>query len=132
MSLAIGHQKIIARLIDELPSGSNIVLPNGPRKDLPRYVVMEAAGRQRPVTLDGVSDAYPEVVVRVETQAGAYSTESSAMVQAIVDAFPLGLHFSGMVVHEAPASRPPLPVRDAVYSVPVVVTATISFGGYLA
>lgn len=126
MSQTDGHQAIISRMIAEL-SGSNIVLPNGPGKSLPRYVVMEAGGRQTPATLDGTTDAYPEVVVRVETRAGVYATQNNNMVSALVDAFPLGLQFSGMRVHRAPDVRPPLPIQDGVYSVPVIVTAQFNF-----
>lgn len=126
MSLTNGYQAIISRIVSEL-SGSNIVLPNGPGKPLPRYVVMEAGGRQQAATLDGISDAAPEVVVRVETVSGAYSTENNAMTQALVQAFPLGLPFSGMKVHRPPDVRPPLPVTDGVYSVPVVVTAEMNY-----
>jgi hypothetical protein len=126
VSLASGHQAIISRIVAET-SGTNIVLPNGPGKSLPRYVVMEAGGSQRPFGLDGRTEAFPEVVVRVETLADKYATQANTLCGDLVAMFPPGLLFSGMQVVRAPDIRPPLPVLDGVYSVPVVIQVRFVF-----
>ena len=126
MSQTDGHQAIISRIVAN-SGGTNIVLPNGPGKSLPRYVVQEAGGMQRTSTLAGLTDAIPEVVVRVETEAGTYATESNSLVKALVDIFPPALRFSGMTVVDAPDPRPPLPILDGVYAVPVIIRAEFSF-----
>jgi len=115
MSLTDGHQAIIGRIVAEA-GATSVVLPNGPGKGLPRYVVQEAGGTQRPIGVDGMTDATAEVVVRVETEAGAYATEANALASALVAMFPGGLRFDGMTVMDAPSVRPPLPVADGVYA----------------
>lgn len=122
MSITDGYQAIISRLLTE-SSGVNIVLPDGPGKTLPRYVVQEAGGSQRVQNLDGDVAAMPEVMVMVETADGQYTTQSNALVKSLVDIFPVGSRFGGMEVVAPPDVRPPLPAHDGVYSVPVYVSA---------
>jgi hypothetical protein len=126
MSLTDGHQAIISRIVTEA-SGVSVALPNGPGKSLPRYVVQEAGGSQRTTTLEGLTDAVPEVLVSVETEAGKYATQNNQLVKQLVQMFPPGLVFGNMKVRVAPDARPPLPVSDGVYAVPVIVRAEFSF-----
>lgn len=126
MSITDGHQAIIARIVSQA-GGTSVVLPEGPGKSLPRYVVQEAGGSQRTVTLAGDTLARPEVVVRVETEAGRYATENNALTKALVGMFPPGASFGGVHVRDAPSVRPPLPTTDGVYSVPVVIRAEFGF-----
>jgi hypothetical protein len=90
-------------------------------------VVQEAGGRQTRFGLDGKTEAYPEVLVRVETESGEYSTEASNMVRALVGVFPRGTRFGDYTVLDEPDVRPPLPVSDGVYAVPVYVSARVVY-----
>jgi len=126
MSMTDGHQAIIARIVAQA-GATGVALPNGAGVGLPRYVVQEAGGAQRTVTLSGLTDARAEVVVRVETAADGYATANNALVKALVQMFPPGLRFGAMTVLQAPDVRPPLPVTDGVYSVPVIVRAEFTF-----
>lgn len=126
MSMTDGHQAIISRIVSEAGSTS-VVLPQGPGKGLPRYVVQEAGGAQRTITLEGDTFATPEIVVRVETVSGQYATENNALTKTLVQMFPPGLVFGDMKVREAPDVRPPLPATDGVYAVPVIIRAEFSF-----
>lgn len=128
MSLSDGHRGIISRIVGS--ASVNVVLPNGPGKGLPRYVVQEAGGTQRTATMAGLTDAVAEVVVLVETSSGAYSTQSNSLISELVDMFRPGVRFGGpteMVIVEAPDVRPPLPDTGGVYSVPVIVRAHFNF-----
>lgn len=124
-SLVAGHQAMISRIVTL--ASIAVVLPNGPGKPLPRYVVQEAGGSQRTSLLGGLTDADPEVVVRVEVDAGQYATQSNVLVDELAAMFPAGLRFGGMTVLDAPMVRPPMPVSDGVYSVPVIIRARFSF-----
>lgn len=125
MSLVSGQQALIRRIVT-MSTAASIVLPNGPGASLPRYVLLEAGGSQRTRTLDGVTEARPEILVRVETET-IYSTESNQLVAALVARFPVNSSFDGVKILDAPLPRPPLPVTDGVYSVPVVIRAFMSF-----
>lgn len=127
MSLSLGHTAVISRIVALAPPGVNLVLPNGLGKDLPRYVIQEAGGRQTTALLGGLTDADSEVVVRVETSAGQFSTQSNDLVEDLVGMFPVGLRFAGTTILDAPNVRPPLPVAFGAYSVPVVIRARFSF-----
>lgn len=121
MSIATGHDAIIRRIINEF-TGGNIVLPNGPSKDLPRIVLQEAGGVQLPFGLDGKTLSYPTVLVRVETDAGNYSTEATTIVNEIVSLFQPGIPaFDDVTVDRRPDVRPALPITNGVYAVPVYV-----------
>lgn len=126
MSIPDGHDAIIRRARQEL-SSTNFVLPNGPGASLPRYVVQEAGGRERTLGLDGATEAFPEVLFLAETEAGVYSGGTSNLVRALVQVFRPGTRFEGCTVLVPPDVRPPLPVADGVYSVPVYVSARIVF-----
>ena len=125
MSMTNGHQAIISRIVT-MSGAPNVVLPNGPGKDCPRFVVQEAGGSQRTATVAGETDAYPEVIVRVETDT-AYATENNALVAALVARFAPGSRFDGVTILDAPLPRAPLPVTEGVYSVPVIIRGRISF-----
>ena len=125
MSLTAGQQALIRRIVT-MTTSANIVLPNGPGAALPRYVVQVSGGSQRTATVDGVTDARPEIVVRVETVADAYATDNDALVAALVARFRPGDKFDGVTVIDAPLPRPPL-VGDGVYSVPVIIRGRFSF-----
>jgi hypothetical protein len=126
MSLTLGQAALIRRIVT-MTTDANIVLPNGPGAGLPRYVVQAAGGTQRTRTIDGVTEARPEIVVRVETEAGAYATESDSLVADLVARFDVGDSFDGVTIIERPSPRPPLPVADGVYSVPVIIRGFTSF-----
>jgi hypothetical protein len=110
MSITAGHQKMIRHLIG-MTTTANIVLPNGPGAGLPRYVVQVAGGLQQTRTIDGVTQAQPELVVSVETEAGAYTTRSDEMIEALVQRFAANTRFEGMMVRGG-SLPPPTPSRD--------------------
>lgn len=129
MSLTDGHKAVISRIVAGA-GVTNVVLPNGPGKSLPRYVVQEAGGSQTTAAMSGLTDAVAEVVVLVETESGVYSTLSNTLVKALVSMFPVSISFGTspvMTVIDAPDVRPPLPISSGVYSVPVVIRAHFSF-----
>lgn len=129
MSVTNGHKAIIARIVAQA-GATAVALPNGPGKSLPRYVVQEAGGTQSNSMVAGLTDADAEVVVRVETVSGSYATQSNDLTAALVAMFPAGLRFGtspAMTILTPPNVRPPLPVIDGVYSVPVVVRARFTF-----
>lgn len=109
-----------------MPNPPNIVLPNGPGAACPRYVVQEAGGAQRTRTLDGVTEALPEILVRVETDS-EYTTENNELVSRLVARFPANSRFDGVIIREAPLPRPPLPSESGVYSTPVFIRGFMSF-----
>ncbi|MBR9841435.1 MAG: hypothetical protein GYB50_26815 [Rhodobacteraceae bacterium] len=129
MSITTGQQALINRVVT-MASPPSIVLPNGPGKGLPRFVIQTAGGSQQPSTLTGETRAFPEILVRVETNAfpeGQYLIQSDALVAALVARFPPGVKFDGVKIDRAPDVRPPLPVTDGVYAVPVYVRGTFTF-----
>jgi len=121
-----GHQALIRRIVT-MDGAPNVVLPSGPGKPLPRYVVQEAGAAQRTMGVGGQTEANPEIVVRVETVGSAYATENNTMTQALVDRFGLGERFDNVTITQAPRVTPPLPVTDGVYAVPVVISGRIYF-----
>lgn len=127
MSITTGQQALIRRIVT-MTTDANIVLPNGPGKGLPRYVIQAAGGAQQTASLKGRTEAAPEIVVRVETADGEYATQNDELVAALVARFPLdGAPFDGVVIREAPLPRPPLPVADGVYAVPVIIRGATRF-----
>ncbi len=129
MSITAGHQALIRRVVT-MTDPPNIVLPNGPGKGLPRYVIQAAGGAQTPADMTGETRAFPEIVVRVETKAwpeGQYAIESDALVAALIARFPVGVKFDGVKIDRAPEARTELPVIDGVYSVPVIIRGTYHF-----
>lgn len=126
MSITTGQTAIMTR-IATMETDANIVWPDGPGAGLPRYVMQAAGGAQRTATLAGQTDADPEVVVRVETLAGTYATANTTLVAALVARFRPGDRFGGVTILDAPSVRPPLPVIEGVYSVPVVIRGRFYF-----
>lgn len=124
MSLTAGQQALINRLVT-MTDPPNIVLPNGPGKGLPRYVVQVSGGAQGTATLGGETEATPEIVIRVETEDGGYAVESDTLVAALVARFAVGDRFGGVTIAEAPLPRPAIP--GACYAVPVIVRGRTSF-----
>ena len=125
MSLTNGQQALIKRIV-EMTTSANIMLPNGPGKTAPRYVIQEAGGAQRTRTIDGVTEAFPEIVVLVETKS-KYTTDNNSLVAALVARFPVNARFDGVQILDAPLPRPPLPVVEGIYSVPVIIRGYMSF-----
>lgn len=125
MSLTTGQQALVARIIN-MPGRPNVVLPNGPSADCPRYVIQKAGGAQRTAGLDGRTDGTPEIVVRVETKS-TYDVENDALVAALVARFRPGDRFDGVTIIEAPLPRPALPPVGGVYAVPVRIRGQYSF-----
>ena len=125
MSITDGQQAIIKRLVEESPI--NVVLPNGPDKGLPRYHVQEVGGIQNTIGVDGTTEADAEVLVRVETRNLEYSTENNELTKELYRMFPVGLRYGGVTILEAPDPRPPLPMQDGVYAVPVYIRARSYF-----
>lgn len=125
MSLTAGQQALIRRIVT-MTTDANIVLPNGPGAALPRYVIQAAGGSQRTRTTDGVTEARPEILVQVETGTD-YATNNDALVAALVARFPVTANFDGVTIIDAPLPRPPLPVTEGVYSVPVIIRGFTSF-----
>lgn len=127
MSIADGHEQIISRIVSG--ASVSVMLPNGPGKPVPRYVLQEAGGRQMTSTLQGDTDAYPEVVVLVQTEAGDYSTLNAQLLRELAAMFVPGTRFGDpeMTVVTSPEVRPPLPVEFGVYTVPVIVRASFTF-----
>lgn len=128
MSLSDGHQAIISRIVEQ--ASVSVVLPNGPGRGLPRYVIQEIGGAQQTSMLAGDTDADPEVAVRVETRDGQYATQANLLTRQLVAMFPVGLRFgdSGrFTVLRAPNVRPALPPVEGVYAVPVFVSARFTF-----
>ncbi|MGI3168397.1 hypothetical protein ACRARG_04545 [Pseudooceanicola sp. C21-150M6] len=125
MSITAGQAALIRRIVT-MTDPPNIVLPNGPGKGLPRYVVQVSGGAQRTMGVNGSTEARPEIVVRVETGTD-YSTENDALVSALVARFAVGDLFDGVKITAAPSPRAALPVTDGVYSVPVVIRGNYHF-----
>lgn len=117
---------MINRLVS-MAGATNVVLPNGAGKGLPRYVVQASGGAQRTATINGLTDATPEIVVRVETEADRYATENDTLVAALVAMFPVASRFNGVTILDAPSVRPALPAAGGVYAVPVVIRGQYSF-----
>lgn len=124
MSLSTGQQALIRRVVT-MDSPPNIMLPNGPGKGLPRYVVQVSGGSQRTAMLDGTTDAYPEIVVQVETESSEYATENDTLVAALVARFKPGDKFDGVTIMDAPLPRSAVP--GPCYSVPVIIRGRMSF-----
>lgn len=126
MGITTGHQALINRIVT-MPDPPNIVLPNGPGKGLPRYVIQVSGGAQQTATLQGLTDSTPEIVVQVETEDGGYTTENDTLVEALVARFPVASRFDGVCILESPMPRAALPVTDGVYSVPVIIRGSYTF-----
>ena len=126
MSLTDGQQALIRRIV-EMTRTAGVVLPNGKDAPLPRYVIQAAGGTQRTATIGGKTEATPEIVVRVETMQGDYATDNDALVSDLVDLFAVNDRFECVTILDAPLPRPPLPVVDGVYSVPVIIRGRTYF-----
>ena len=125
MSITTGQQALIKRIVT-MTDPPNNVLQNGPGKSLPRYVVQVSGGSQRTATMAGQTDAVPEITVRVETGT-EYATDNDVLVAALVARFRPGTRFDGVTILDAPLPRPPLPVTDGVYTVPVIIRGHFTF-----
>lgn len=125
MSITTGHQALIKRIV-QMSTTANIVLPNGPGKDLPRYVIQAAGGSQRTATVGGITESYPEIVVQVETGTD-YADDNDDLVADLVSLFAVNSRFDGVTIIDAPLPRPPLPVDRGVYSVPVIIRGFYPF-----
>lgn len=124
MSITDGQRAMINRIVEN--AAVDVVLPNGPGKSCPRFVVQEAGGAQSRVGVSIMTDADPEIVVRVETDTD-YATENNALVKALVALFRPSDEFDGVTILDAPLPRPPLPVIEGVYSVPVIIRGRMNF-----
>lgn len=126
MSIIAAQQAIIRRLLTA-PGRPNIVLPNeGGEVPLPRWVVQAGPASQRRATIGGTMDATLEIVVTVETAADAFATESDALVQQLVDRFPVDARFDGVRIMEPLSPRPALP-GGPHHAVPVVIRGRLRF-----
>jgi hypothetical protein len=125
MSISTGQQALIRRIVT-MTTDANIVLPNGSTHNLPRYVVQSSGGSQRSLGASGLTEAFPEIVVRVETVADAYATQNDQLVAALVARFSVGDVFDGVEITEAPLPRAPLGMSE-VYSVPVIIRGRMVF-----
>lgn len=129
MSITAGQQALIRRILT-MTTSANIVVPNGSAKGLPRYVVQASGGSQRTLGLSKITDARPEITVRVETGVWPdvqYSTLSDTLVAALVARFAVSDQFDGVTIEDAPSVRPPLPVTDGVFAVPVIIRGRCFF-----
>ena len=125
MGIVQAHNAIIARIQQQL-APANVVTPDSGHLNLPRYVCQPAGGTQLPLGVGGLTEAFPEVVVMVETSSAASVSVNNTMVSALVDLFKPGLIFSGVTVDQRPQVRPPLE-DGATYRVPVVIRVRIIF-----
>ena len=125
MSMTEGQKALIGRILG-MSTSASIAMPNGPSKECPRYAIQAAGGSQRTATIGGTTESNPEIVVRVETDTD-YATENDEMVAALVARFPVNARFDGVIILDAPLPRPPLPVLDGVYSVPVIIRGRYYF-----
>ena len=125
MTLVTGQQALIRRIVT-MTTSANIVLPNGPGRGLPRYVIQVSGGSQQNTLVRGTTEAVAEIVVRVETGT-EYATANDALVDALVARFPVTEVFDGVTIRDAPLPRPPLPVTEGVYAVPVIIRGFTSF-----
>lgn len=126
MSVTDGHQALIRRLVT-MTTTASIALPNAPgAPGVPRYVVQEAGGGQNTYTLDGDTNARPEIVVRCEVEADTDAAAANALAKALVDRFAVGSKFDGLTVLQAPNVRPPI-VADGIYAIPVVIRGFMTF-----
>jgi hypothetical protein len=119
MDITDGQQALINRIV-QMDNPPNIALPGGPGKNLPRYVVQAAGGSSNTFDLDGNTEDFPEIVVRVETKDGEYATENDGLVKALIGRFKPGSQFDGVTILVPPSVRPPLP-GGGVYAVPVII-----------
>ncbi|WP_422073872.1 hypothetical protein [Tranquillimonas rosea] len=118
MSLAAGQLALMKR-VATMPDAPNVVWPNGEPADLPRLVMQPSGGGQSVATISGVTDATPEIVVRVETESGQFTGASDALVAALMDRFKPGDRFDGVRIIAAP--QPRAPIEGTPYVVPVVI-----------
>lgn len=127
MSVVAAQQALIRRVLT-MPGRPGIVLPNhrGPYPPPPRYVVQVSAAAQVRLGISPYTDATAEIVVRVETADAAFAGDSDALVQALVDRFPLGARFDGVTVVDRPLPRPPFHA-DGLYVAPVIVRGRTFF-----
>lgn len=125
MSITTGQQALIKRIV-QMSTTADIVLPNGKAKGLPRYVIQASGGAQRTRTISGTTEAYPEIVVKVETGT-EYATDNDTLISDLVTLFAVTTRFDGVTILDAPEVKPALPVTEGVYSVPVVIKGFYSF-----
>ncbi|KAF0675072.1 hypothetical protein [Profundibacterium mesophilum] len=124
MSITDGQEALIRHLLT-MQGAPNIALPNDGGAELPRYVVQASGGAQRTILVDGTTDAFPEIVVLVETAKGRGAGQNNDFVKLLVGHFAPNTKFEGIQIIEAPFARPPL--TGEVYSVPVVIRGRTFF-----
>ena len=124
-SITEARSAVISRILG-MTGRPNVIQSNAPSKDCPRYVIQNAGQILQTATVDGTSRVDLEVLVRVETDAGDYDTENEALVQALIDRFPVTTRFDGVTVLRAPEPRPAL-VADGIYITPVYIRVFTSF-----
>lgn len=125
-SLTAARGAIISRILG-MASPPNIMQPNSPvTKDPPRFVIQNAPQLIQTATIDGTTRADFEIMVRVETAAGEYGTDNDALVQALIDLFPVTARFDGVTILRAPDPRPSY-VDGGLYVTPVYFRGFTSF-----
>lgn len=121
MTVTALQQAAIQRIIDNAGAVA-VGLPNrAAPKTLPRYIVQIGPGNNRTATIGGTTDRAQDIVVLVETDAGAYALENDTAVQALINAFPVNQKVGPGYVPTLPSPRPPITAEKSVYSVPVVI-----------
>lgn len=126
MSLTTGQQALVRRIMT-MPDRPNVVWPGGGDKPLPRYVIQNAAGAQSRFGIDGTTESYPEINVRVETDSNNPDASANDALVAKLDArFRPGDTFDGVEIVDATWPRQPL-LSTGVYAVPVIIRCRYIF-----
>ena len=126
MSIRTGQDRLIERLVT-MPDAPNIKIPEGSGVSLPRYIVQYAGGAQNTDTIDGQTEASPEILVMVETRRDQLTNKSNELIGKLYDRFVPGDSFSGVTIRSVPDVRPPLPSDGDVYRVPVYIRGRYQF-----
>lgn len=124
-TIADGHDALIRRIVEGLPSANVVTHLTPGHKDLPRYVCWPAGGLQRPLGVSGLTEAFPEISVLIEVEPHAGQT-AKAMLASLNALFVLGGVYDGVTVERAPEPRPAID-DGAVYRQPVYVRGHFTF-----
>lgn len=116
-------QHALIRRLQAMPGRPPIVYPNdGTAAPFPRIVVQVSAQAAFGLTLDGIAEATTEIVAQVEVAEGTGAGAADAIVQTIIDQFPLHARFDGLIIQQPPSPRPPLQ-GGGYFAIPVLIRA---------
>lgn len=127
MATIVDGRNAIVRRLQTMPGRPAIAYPGGPQvTEFPRIVVSFPASQQSTMDMSGLTDSFPEVSARIETEDGSFGAQAATILAAIQDRFRAATRFDGVEMLSTPQ---PASEYEAggVYHIPVIIRGRYFF-----